>query len=386
MDEPIVNYNQRYQNLVERVEGCQLNSITSMVTMELYLGSIIECIRKSIWNTLYFNSKHVPKTLDEAMQKAQDLHIKHLYALGEDQQDSSVTSSDNILPEITVNEMNTCNNRGWYRHRRLECEDSDYLQNSHEIPKQTDNYTKKVTFDWPNGTNTVSNSKHSDYLPDLQVLSQTSSETEKDKSSQQQQPSVICGSFTQIMNPIQLQEHKFTAWLDRLVEASRNRQDKQQHPYRMYRKPYNEGKQPGDKWMKPPLHNKIKPAQGLEVQQIMGNFNYEYDDVVEAMDLYNLDVEECTTAHLHDPYQHRYDPENYFVSNEPAKEICIVDKFQRRGTTFPLNVDAKDRKPQFFCFDGYGCDLQLHQLQHILQVKHATITTRSSKSNRSRWR
>ena len=56
-EEPIVNYNQRYQNLVERVEGCQLNSIRSTVTMELYLGSIIEPIRKSIRNTLYFNSK-----------------------------------------------------------------------------------------------------------------------------------------------------------------------------------------------------------------------------------------------------------------------------------------------------------------------------------------
>ena len=56
-EEPIVNYNQRYQNLVERVKGCQLNSIRSTVAMELYLGSIIEPIRKSIRNTLYFNSK-----------------------------------------------------------------------------------------------------------------------------------------------------------------------------------------------------------------------------------------------------------------------------------------------------------------------------------------
>ena len=95
---------------------------------------------------------------------------------------------------------------------------------------------------------------------------------------------------------MQFQEHKFTAGLDRLVEARRNRQDKQQCPYRMYRKPYNEGKQPGDKWMKPPLHNKIKPAQELEVQQIIDNFNCEYHDIVEAVDLYNLDVEECTTA------------------------------------------------------------------------------------------
>ena len=45
-----------------------------------------------------------------------------------------------------------------------------------------------------------------------------------------------------------------------------------------------------------PLRNRIKPAQELEIQQIMDNFNCEYDDVVKAVDLYNLDVEECTTA------------------------------------------------------------------------------------------
>ena len=102
-EEPIVNYNQHYQNLVVRVEGCQRNSIRSTVAMELYLGSIIEPIRKSIWNTLYLNSKHAPKTLGEAMQKAQDLHIKHLYAIGEDQE--SVTSNNDGLPEITINEV-----------------------------------------------------------------------------------------------------------------------------------------------------------------------------------------------------------------------------------------------------------------------------------------
>ena len=53
------------------------------------------------------------------------------------------------------------------------------------------------------------------------------------------------------------------------------------------------GRQSGDTGSKPPLR---KPAQELEIQQIMDNFNCEYDDVVEAMDLYNLDVEECTTA------------------------------------------------------------------------------------------
>ena len=120
-------------------------------------------------------------------------------------------------------------------------------------------------------------------------------EPENDKSTQQ--PSVIRGSFTQIMvNPMQLQDHEFRAWLDRLVEARKNQQERQQQPYRNFRKPYNDGRQNGDTGSKPPLQNRIKPAPELKVQQIMDSFNCEYDDVVEAVDLFNLYVEECATA------------------------------------------------------------------------------------------
>ena len=97
-------------------------------------------------------------------------------------------------------------------------------------------------------------------------------------------------------NPMQLQDQKFTAWLDRLVEARKDRQEKCQRPYRTYRKPYNEQRQQGERWNRPQLKNKVKPAQELEVQHIMENFNCEYDDVVEAVDLYSLDIEECVTA------------------------------------------------------------------------------------------
>ena len=219
-EEPIVNYNQRYQNLVERVEGCQLNSIRSTVAMELYLGSIIEPIRKSIQNTLYFNSKHAPKTLGEAMQKAQDLHIKHLYAIGKDQ--DSVTSSSDVLPEITVNEVTSREERGWYKNK---CDFREHSQNSREILPQRREYSKRVTFNQPSGTRTANNSKYSDSSGNSCVSNNYSKEPENDKSNQQ--PSVIRGSFTQIMvNPMQLQDHEFTAWLDRLVEARKNRQEK----------------------------------------------------------------------------------------------------------------------------------------------------------------
>ena len=279
-EEPIVNYNQCYQNLVERVEGCQLNSIRSTVVMELYLGSIIEPIRKSIRNTLYFNSKHAQKTLGEAMQKAQDLHIKHLYAIGEDQE--SVTSSNDVLPEITINKVTSREFR-------------EHSHNLWEISPQRRDYTKRVTFNQQFGTKPTNDNEYNDSSRNSRVPNQHSKEPENDKSVQQ--PSVIRGSFTQIMvNPMQLQDHEFTAWLDRLVEARTNQQERQQHPYRNFRKPYNDGKQNDDTRSKPPLPNRIKPAQELEVQQIMDNFNCKYDDVVEAVDLYNLDFEEYTTA------------------------------------------------------------------------------------------
>ena len=179
-EEPIVNYNQCYQNLVERVEGCQLNGIRSTVTMELYLGSIIEPIRKSIRNTLYFNSKHAPKTLGEAMQKAQDLHIKHLYAIGEDQE--SVTSSNDVLPEITINEVTSREDRGWYKNK---CEFREHLHNSQEISLQRREYTKRVTFNQPFRTKATNDSKYSDSSRNSRIPNQHSKEPENDKSVQQ---------------------------------------------------------------------------------------------------------------------------------------------------------------------------------------------------------
>ena len=82
-------------------------------------------------------------------------------------------------------------------------------------------YTKRVTFNQPFGTKSTNNSEYSDSSRNSRVLNQHSKEPENNKSVQQ--PSVICGSFTQIMvNPMQLQDHEFTAWLDKLVEARKN--------------------------------------------------------------------------------------------------------------------------------------------------------------------
>ena len=105
---------------------------------------------------------------------------------------------------------------------------------------------------------------------------------------------MLRGGYTQILvNPMQLTDAEFTTWLEKLVEARRNWQERRPRPYRNFRKPYNSDQ---SEFKKPPLRNKLQSAQELDVQTIMEIFHCEYGDVVEAVDLYNMDVEESQSA------------------------------------------------------------------------------------------
>ena len=107
------------------------------------------------------------------------------------------------------------------------------------------------------------------------------------------QSPMLRGSYTQItVNPMQLSDAEFTNWIEKLVEVRKNRQERKPRPYRNFRKPYNNDTDQ----KKPALRNKLQSAQELDVQSIMTSFNCEYDDVVEAVDLYNMDVEESQTT------------------------------------------------------------------------------------------
>ena len=279
VDEPIVSYNQRYQNLVERVEGKPLADITSTAAMEMYLGSINIHIRKAIRTTLFWNSKHAPKTVQEAMTKAQEVYIKHLYATGEDRMVSQDTSS----PPIVIEEMNT---RGWPHKRQEEgIEHSIQSRRGTTTTRQGSQYEEERR----SSGGRTEGSEHSIHSAQRWAMATTASSTI---------PESIRSSYTQILvNPMQLQDHEFTAWLDRLVEARKNRQEKKSRPYRNYRKPYNEERQSSDsRWQKPQLRHKMKPAQELDIQQIMDTYQCQYDDVIEAVDMYNLDIEECRLA------------------------------------------------------------------------------------------
>ena len=123
------------------------------------------------------------------MQKAQDLNIKHLYAIGEDQE--SVTSSSDVLPEISINEVTSREDRGWYKNKH---EFREHSHISREILPQRRDYTKRVTFNQSFGTKAANDSEYSDSSRNLRVTNQHLKEPENDKLVQQK--SVICRSFT----------------------------------------------------------------------------------------------------------------------------------------------------------------------------------------------
>ena len=178
-DEAIVMYNQKYRTLVERVEKKTVEKIDLYVKLEQYLGSIIFPIRKSIRNNIYWKSKHALKTLGGAMKKAEELYMKHIYAT-----EGQIENIQNTSPsvEVTINEVNSMQKSGQYSQRNWKSKNYSEI-----LPKQSN----------------------------FQQISCRGDNSELPR-----------GSYTQIMvNPTQLSDKEFAGWMDRLVEARRNRQE-----------------------------------------------------------------------------------------------------------------------------------------------------------------
>ena len=234
-------YNQRYKVLAERVEGRPIQEVQSAVAMEMYLGTIIALLRRNIKNNLFWNSKHAPKNLGEAMKKSEELYVKHLYSSVTEQEEDY---SNKKQQEVVINEVNYGEQRDQRRSRYEEkCEESF----NHGRYGRNENWNEQAK------TNPGKNSKKSFFsqanITDRHVTwTDAANVAEKGKKLNNQQnerststnASILKGSYTQIMvNPTQLSEHEFTNWMEKLMEARKNRQESKECPYCSYRKPYN---------------------------------------------------------------------------------------------------------------------------------------------------
>ena len=295
-EEAIVTYNQKYRTLVERVEGGReepqgryrpsqkeenrqlprgsytVEKIDSYVELEQYLGSIILPIRKSIRSNIYWKSKHAPKTLGEAMKKAEELYMKHIYATGEIPTQRENTTS----AEVTINKIDSLQRTQGYTHRRWRNRDNNEIspnqQKFQKQPWQTD--------------------KSSEISPNREEPQGRYRPSQKEENRQ-----LPRGSYTQILvNPTQLSDTEFAAWMERLVEARKNRQENRSRPYSQFRKPFIQRRNENERPQHQELKQKLKPAEELNKEELTTHMRCKYADIEEAVDMYNLDVEECRSA------------------------------------------------------------------------------------------
>ena len=148
------------------------------------------------------------------MKKAEELYMKHIYATGE-----IPNKRENLTPaEVTINEVDSLQRTRDYTHRCWRNRESNEISlNQQKFQKQP----------WQTG----GSSEISPNRDDFQRRHRPSQNEEN-----RQLPR---GSYTQILvNPTQLSDKEFAAWMERLVEARRNRQENKPRPYSQFRKPF----------------------------------------------------------------------------------------------------------------------------------------------------
>ena len=262
-DESILLFNQKFRAVMERIDATSVDNIRSDLQINMYLESIKPSISKGIKGNRFYGNKYAPTTLGDAMKKAEEAYLKDIYVWG-GREDMEEEQYGNPAKEVTVENIEDRQNR-WSRE---------------------DNGRK----DFQRNPSSYRDNDRRGY--------QSNSWNRRERSEPSQPSQLPRGAYTQItVNPMQLDDRAFTAWIDRLVEAKKNRYNNVKRPFRNFRKPYNDNKdfsQPNTG--KPQLKQYIKSAPELNVEEIQRCYQCTYEDIEEAVDLYNLDVEECRNA------------------------------------------------------------------------------------------
>ena len=198
--------------------------------------------------------------------------MKHIYATGE-----IPNQRENVTPaEVTINEVDSLQRTRDYTHRHWRNrENNEILPCQQKFQKQP----------WQTG-------RSSKISPSRENFQKRHRPLQNEENRQ-----LPRGSYTQILvNPTQLSDKEFMAWMERLVEARRNMQENRPRPYSQFRKPFLQRRSETEKTQQQELKQKLKSAEELNTEELITHMRCEYADIEEAVDMYNLNVEECRSA------------------------------------------------------------------------------------------
>ena len=155
--------------------------------------------------------------------------MKHIYAI-EGQTENSQAAT--ISSDVNINEVNVAQKPGQYSQGAWRSRENN------EISLKQDNFqneAKTAQKQGQYGQRAWRNKGSSEISPKQDGL--------QNRTRNEDNRQLPRGSYTHILvNPTQLSDTEFTAWMDRLVEARQNRQENKPRPYRQFRKPYSQNR------------------------------------------------------------------------------------------------------------------------------------------------
>ena len=211
-DKPMPQFNQKYRTYIEHLERKTLNEMTSYTQMELYMSAINPHIAKALRTNIHYGSRYATTSVGDAMKKAEECYLKDLYARARLEKDREQGNADR---EVTCAEVNTRGRSQWQsgpdRQRTWTPQENQENRNKSGYSRSYDKWNRE---------DNMENRTYRDNSGDNRSTETSQIENKQSKFSENSQCSrpaaVVKGGYTQIVvNPMQLEDEAFTAWMQR---------------------------------------------------------------------------------------------------------------------------------------------------------------------------
>ena len=234
-------FNQKNRTYIKRLERKVVNDMTSHTQMELYMSAINPHIAKALRTNIHYGSRYAATSVGDEMIKAEECYLKDLFIQAGLEKDREQGNADR---EVMCAEINTRGRNQWQsggeKQRTWTSQDYQENRNKSGYSRPYDRWDREDNTENRTYRNTTESNRNAE------TKKMYNKQRGSSENSQSSWPTVVArGRYTQIVvNPMQLEVKAFTASMQRLTEARRNRENRVQRPYRNFHKPYNDKHEP----------------------------------------------------------------------------------------------------------------------------------------------
>ena len=188
--------------------------------MELYMSAINPHIAKALRTNIHYGSRYAATSVGDAMKKAEECYLKDLYVRAGLEKDREQGNADK---EVMCAEVNTTGRSQWQsggnRQRTWTPQENQENRNKSGYSRSYDKWNRE---------DNIENRMYRDNSRNNRGTETSWTENKRSELSENlphSRPAAVAkGGYTQIVvNPMQLEDEAFTAWMQRLTEARRNR-------------------------------------------------------------------------------------------------------------------------------------------------------------------